>query len=97
MTIRAPAPNGDLFAVVYSRPDRLGLTILVAPADGAEPAGPPGETIALGGRTAVLADHDRHWTLRWRADGFDLKMDFTDDGEHLTRDQVLTIIGQLGW
>lgn len=97
VTIRSPAANGNLFAVSYSRPDRLGLSILVAPADGAQPSGPPGETLPIGGRTAVLSDHDQHWTLRWRADDFDLTMHFSGNGGHLTRDQVVAIVGQLSW
>ncbi|GIJ74845.1 hypothetical protein [Virgisporangium ochraceum] len=97
VTVRAPAPNGDLFAFSYSRPDPPALTILISPTGGTEPAGPPGETIAIGGRTAVLADHDRHWSLRWQAEGFTMTMNFSDDGRHLTRDRVLAVIDQLAW
>lgn len=97
VTIRAPALNGDLFAVSYSRPDPPALTILISPTDAAEPAGPPGETIAIGGRTAVLANHDRHWSLRWQAEGFTMTMHLSDDGQDLTRDRVLAVIDQLTW
>lgn len=70
---------------------------MISPADGAQPAQPPGETIVIGGRTAVLANHDRHWSLRWQAEGFTMTMNFSDDGEDLTHDRVLAVIGQLTW